>query len=909
MACLDENTITSYLGRRLDPEATAQAEAHLAECDLCRQLVDEVAFAFAASVDAQATRPSPDEPIAPGHIIDRYVILRPLGAGAFGVVYAAYDPELDRKVALKFLRARPVNDDPESRARVLREARAMARLSHPHVTSVYDVHLDGDRLWIAMEFIPGQTMASWLTESSRSTKDILQAFTQAGRGLAAAHDAGLVHGDFKPANVLVANDGKVSVTDFGLARIVPTPDRPPAEELLDAPRAIRAGTPRYMAPEQHAAHEVSPHADQFSFAVALYEALCKAHPFVGSNPQELVQSLKTNRRQPKPPALRPYWLRRILDRALSIDPDRRFASMTDLVNALSVDRRRRHQRRRAVVAAAVLLAAVPAARVYDTHRREASLCKGGPEAVHRVWNPAVQSQLAEQIRPLLHDYFARWQTQFTEVCEATRLRGEMSDRAMTARMLCLDRKRSEAATLIEELVRPAVSARPVDAVLALTPLEDCTDVAALLAPQTPPLRIQKAVESVQRTLAEAQAIRNTGQLDRAQQTVQTALSVARTLDHAPLLAEALLSKARGQALAGRFDDAVQTLEAVIEHAARGHHDRVAAEAWIERVYVGGALQDHEALVLALAPAASAALWRTGDPPQLRARLNSTLGFILAAHGKLLDARQHHERALKAYADLAQPPGPALGLEYHRLAEVLAELGFIREAQTAAERAREILETWYGPHHPRLALPLEILARVDCADGRLRACATKARRAMTVRVQAGDPEDHPAFLPKLLILATAAPPDKRAPLLKAALHLAQTHFGASSAWYGRVLLAQGHQEAGIKLLQENLPPHHPDRAEAEGQLETLATTVGADSPRLVPLLLADGQLDRALALVDAGGQAQRAEAWFAKAKIRSDHRAAQAALAHWQAVHQPEKAREVARWLEAHPASATPASMR
>src|SRR5215813_12256971 len=221
-------------------------------------------------------------PVRPGDCLGRYTLLAHIGRGGIGEVFSAYDPELDRIVAVKVLRPGLTGESPEAGARFQREAQAMARLSHPNVVAVYDVGAVGQRVYMAMELVDGPTLEAWLRERSRGWREVLEAFLQAGRGLEAAHAAGLVHRDFKPSNVIVGN--RVRVADFGLARVVagaepvPGPLAPTALHGVVTQTGQALGTPAYMAPEQRAGGPPSPQSDQYSFAVALYEALHGTRP-------------------------------------------------------------------------------------------------------------------------------------------------------------------------------------------------------------------------------------------------------------------------------------------------------------------------------------------------------------------------------------------------------------------------------------------------------------------------------------------------------------------------------------------------------------------------------------------------------------------------------------------------------
>jgi serine/threonine protein kinase len=232
-----------------------------------------------------------DEILPPGTVVDRFIVHRALGMGGAGVVYAAHDPELDRTIALKLL-LRELADRADARARFLREAQALARLSHPNVISVYDVGTAKGYPFIAMEYIQGQTFADWTANSDASWSEIVSVLVKAGRGLAAAHAAGLIHRDFKPANLLVSVDGRVVVTDFGLAQAMKADaDASPQGTSNQAGRNSALaesitrtggvlGTPAYMAPEQQRGEPADARADQFSFCVSLYEAVFREHPFL-----------------------------------------------------------------------------------------------------------------------------------------------------------------------------------------------------------------------------------------------------------------------------------------------------------------------------------------------------------------------------------------------------------------------------------------------------------------------------------------------------------------------------------------------------------------------------------------------------------------------------------------------------
>jgi serine/threonine protein kinase len=274
-----------------------------------------------------------------GATLGRYVVLEYVGAGGMGVVYAAYDFGLDRKVSLKLVRGE--RHGKERQERLVREAQAMARLSHPNVISVHDVGTYEDQVFIAMEFVAGGTLKHWLRSAPRGRAEVVERFLEAGRGLAAAHRAGLVHRDFKPENVLMGEDGRCRVTDFGLAV--------PATASTEGPGtpAPAAGTAAYMSPEQRQGRAVDPRSDQYAFCVALHEGLCgERPPSPGPTPALAAAGA-------------PRALCRVLERGLSAEPDARFPSLDALLAEL--ERSLRPERRRVALAGGLGLAGSVAA--------------------------------------------------------------------------------------------------------------------------------------------------------------------------------------------------------------------------------------------------------------------------------------------------------------------------------------------------------------------------------------------------------------------------------------------------------------------------------------------------------------------------------------------------------------------
>jgi serine/threonine protein kinase len=343
-ACPGENTFLALIEGRLDEAQGGDVVAHLSGCPECREVFSEVA------------RPNP---LAIGRRFGRYTTRRLIGAGAMGFVYEAFDPLLSRRVALKLIRREVEGGDSHDagrdlRARLLREAKALARLQHPNVVTVHDLGETDDGLFfIAMELVEGETVGRWLPRKKRGWQEVLDVYLEAGRGLAAAHEAGVVHRDFKPSNVLVATVGdRVVVTDFGLARVMENSgeedlaiaERPRA--LATDPAITRTGTllgsPAYMSPEQLAGKHADVRSDIFGFCVSLWAGLYGVRPFSGVTVNELRRAIAAQTPTPQGPGHSvPERIRETLAKGLRESPDERPQRLEDLLHEL--ERQRTHE--------------------------------------------------------------------------------------------------------------------------------------------------------------------------------------------------------------------------------------------------------------------------------------------------------------------------------------------------------------------------------------------------------------------------------------------------------------------------------------------------------------------------------------------------------------------------------------
>jgi tRNA A-37 threonylcarbamoyl transferase component Bud32 len=456
--------------------------------------------------------------------IGRYVVRGKLGQGAMGVVYEAFDNALDRRVAIKLVRTDV--DTAVVGARLVREGQALARLNHPNVVHVYEFGQDHGRVFVAMELVDGTTLREWLRARRRGWSDVLDACIAAGRGLAAVHAQGLTHRDFKPDNVMVGDDGRVRVMDFGLARFVvdePLPSASPSAgqdrwaETTAVGRVV--GTPAYMAPEQRRLRAANASSDQFSFCVTLWEALLGRRPFT-----ETGEPMAPSSSGPRIPA----WLRAVLLRGLHDEPGSRWPDIGALLDALERGRARARRRRRAVVVAGVLglLGVLAIAHVLDRRRRERECEQEGNAIAEngeahgladtaRVWadarNEACRRARVDDIWD--DDDYARasW------CLDRQRMRIEAGVDEITAADACLDAQslarisvpppdqRDEAYAIADALtIARAAATHDIDALARLTARADALDFAALRA-ETRTVRAEALVRSEDLATAESLA--------------------------------------------------------------------------------------------------------------------------------------------------------------------------------------------------------------------------------------------------------------------------------------------------------------------------------------------------------------------------------------------------------------------
>ena len=673
-------------------------------------------------------------------LVGPYELRATLGEGQMGTVFEAFDTVLQRRIALKLLKAR----GDETNAVLLEEARALAKLAHENVVAVYDAGFHEERVYIAMELVDGVDLAVWLDARPRPWNEVVEVFAAAARGLCAAHQANLVHGDFKPSNVLVA-EGRVCVADFGMAH-----------EQSDADAGHRGGTPLYLAPERLQGGRATPQSDQFAFFVSLFEALMGRRPFEARSLPSLVQAMTKPVELGADAATLPRWLRRAVERGLAFDPARRFASMAEIAELLG--RPRAAIRRRRLLGGAALVV-VGGGAAWAGHALTSAglpeVCGGAAERLATVWSDERRASLraAFEASPLpfagesweraeanVDDYGRAWVAARTEACRATRVLGEQSEALMDQRIACLDRRLARLDALLAALLpgdRSAVS-RAVETTARLEGLDACADADALArrTPLPPSAEARAEIEALTEELDALFAAYEAGRLDGLPTRLDALQGRVVAAGHPPVSLryahlDALLLGDQGQRTRALEAYEVAFREAVLdgdlhraslvsgqlarEHRSAGDVD--ASQRWVDTgaamvrgVQDGGYTRAlHQRQVAALLHiggefAAAEALntetielWRRLDPSHPEhARVLSALGANLREQGRLEEAIRINEEALGLVRDVYGATHPRTARVALDLATSLVYAGAYAEALDVAEQALSVARSiWPG----------------------------------------------------------------------------------------------------------------------------------------------------------------------------------------------------------------------
>jgi tetratricopeptide (TPR) repeat protein/tRNA A-37 threonylcarbamoyl transferase component Bud32 len=813
--------------------------------------------------------------------VGRFRMLQRLGQGGMGTVYAAYDDHLDRKVAVKLIRPSRI-EDTAVRERTLREARALARLSHPNVVHVYEVGEIEDQLFLAMEFLAGPTLRHWLDETpNRDWRETLRVFRQAGEGLAAAHAEGIVHRDFKPHNAMFGVDRRVRVLDFGLARIDRTDD-PRSDAILDGSSPVEEGltasgmllgTPAYMAPEQLEGKHADARSDQFGFCVALYEALYDERPFAGRTLAELIRAVTNAQIQEPRGGAVPAWVRRVLLRGLARDPTQRFESMRALLDALGDDPVYRRRKWWAVT----LLTGLLGGTVWGTWHAvqvDASTCEGFEARLEGVWDDARRAEVQAAIEATklsyapdtwvrveerLDEYTRAWVAARSEACEATH-QGEQSGELLDLRMACLNERLQHVRATVDVLAAAdeTVVNKAVEAVVGLPTLERCADVDALTAELPPPEdpAVAARVVELDEQLIEASAFEKAGKYAEGLTLADAVVRDAAVLGYEPLQVRAWLQQGDLQWRAGDDAAAEATLEQSYEAAVGLQMAAEAASASASLVWVVGNQLDrhHEGRRWAK----DAKPWaRAAGTDEALATYFNDLGAVARNEGKYEEARGYHERALAIREKAVGPDHPNVAIALINLGNVAKDEGKYEKARAHLERALAISEKALGPGHPNVARTLTNLGNVAENEGKHEEARAHLERALAIFEKALGP-DHPdvaRILPNLGIVVDsmgkyaeargyferalaireqAGDPDH----LEVAVLL--NGLGSVAENEGKYEEARGHFERALAILEKALGPDHPNVA-------SVLTNLGVVARKQGKFKEARGYHERALAI--------------------------------------------------------------
>ncbi|MBS2027733.1 MAG: serine/threonine protein kinase [Deltaproteobacteria bacterium] len=770
MRCLAPSEVVQYAMGSLSGAELAQAESHLNTCDACLARVETQRLGQESTAPhatlpslgaaAKSMKPTPlaalkrppsgeilrgDESTAPGKtlpgdstsgrtpprderpaeisapgelprgtVVGRYLVVERLGTGAMGAVYLAYDPELDRRVALKLLRPGHAEGRADVlRQRLIREAKAMARLVHPNVVSVFDAGAYGRRVFVALEYVDGPTLEKWLKDKPRGWREVLAKFVEAGRGLAAAHRVGLVHRDFKAENVLIASDGRVKVTDFGLAHVESMPAElagtsgpREASPSLTSPGAL-IGTPAYMAPEQFLGQATDPRTDQFNFCAALYEALYGVTPF-GEDDVARIARRVTGGELPTPPTdvVVPAWVRDLVLRGLSLRPEDRHKSLESLLSALGRDP---NIARRKVLALGLALAATVGAagiaarwiwRERTRCSRDAIAQEAGFWSADRaatIRQAAAEPQRGDTSAAALDSFARAWTEERRALCDEERVNA-VSAATAELRAQCLEATAATAGALAEQLAAPDPKTR---AMLETMPRELLPPSICAQVESARPRWRELGVE-VQRELGRAGLLLRLGRYEEASALTDKLEAEAKTRADVDERGQAMQLRAM---LSLRKQEHLESALAQFNECARlgeeAADDDLVAGCRVGAVMVAGEFMNRYDEAQELASEARAAVARDGQNPYWSTRLDRVLGNIAVNRGDprgtaLISHALEQSRALHG-GDV-----PSMAWDYNDLGRAVGDLdGDAARAAQLFEHAAELDLQAFGPHNPAL----------------------------------------------------------------------------------------------------------------------------------------------------------------------------------------------------------------
>lgn len=768
----------------------------------------------------RALFPSRAQPVQ----IGRFSVLRLIGRGGMGAVYACYDEVLDRKVAVKILHLERSEELDIASTRLVREGQALAKLAHPNVVAVHEVGRADDQVYVAMEFVQGTSLDAWAAHE-RPWREILSAFVQAGRGLIAAHRAEIVHRDFKPQNVLMSEEGVVKVLDFGLARASGEEIK---EEWLTSQSGSASvsgselmrpltrtgaliGTPLYMAPEQHRGQIATAASDQFSFCVSLYQCLYGIVPFATKSFSDLRRAVLEGQIA-APPMRSPVPLRvyRALRRGMSADPAARFPSMNELLATLERDPAtiRRRIGALAVTAAATGVAGFMVAGVSGSSLVE--VCPDARSELAGVWDDAraetvrgavrtTRSPRADEVLGLLEPHLERYAGEWTRMRnEACRVHAEglQSSHVFDLRMACLDQRRAGLQAVAEALVTADAAGldKLAEAAVALPPLDRCADTEALLAAVAPPEdpRLRARVQQHRQSLARAQVLEDAGQPRPGLALVENVLADEQAMTYEPLVAEAYLHRGNLQLVSGAGEDAVQSFNRSFLTAIGAGHWPVAALAGSKIGFVQAVMLGQLERAKLELPTIEALSRQAQEDVDVYAESLNNLGWIHAVTGNRPEGRRLLEmaRTLRATHQREQTlKGLATLMNLGLLAQHDGRIG---DMEKTTRRLAAVSQEILGPTHAFSHWAAALHGSSSCELGRPAEAREELERAIARTVRAENADGRARLLRTLAFCELADGHEKLAgDHLRAALPLVP----AASIQYDDILMQLMRAAAG------------------------------------------------------------------------------------------------------------------
>ncbi len=695
--------------------------------------IDDQVFGFANTIDdnrADTVAQGGEEElrvIVRETKIGRYKILDILGSGGMGIVYLAFDPQLDRKVACKVLRE---TCNTAAQLRLQREAKAMAKLSHPNVVRVYEVGSDDKQVYIVMELVDGQDMESWC-RSNRSEREILAAYLQAGEGLAAAHRAGLVHRDFKPQNVLIDKEGRVLVTDFGLAiqnqelSIGGMLTVSPADGVLASDKITRPGvvmgTPVYMAPEQHLARQVDARSDQFSFCVSLYEALSGEPPYPGNSYDSLREQVLNGEARPLPKSVDvPSAVRAAIEKGLSRKPQDRFLEMSDLLRSLGYRGRRRRIGRAALIGISMALLLIGGAAVFLLAADEtpATSCEADPRILDGVWDAEIRNGLSsdfiatgvpgaargfELFSSLLDSYADKFIEVRKNICEENQGPKTLGDEVYLLQLECLQKLRLGFGALANAFsgIEANGVGRAMEAAMGLPDASSCEDLEAIGKRVTaPPKYLSHEVAALRATLEEARSLGKAGKLELAISLAELVRDKSVGIAYIPLRAEAHFELGELLLDSVRIGEARKMLDEAVTLAEESDHARVRAYSLVSLTELFGSHSSDAKEARRYFRLARAAIEHFGESHELVFQLNLSESRQRYYEGEVDEALALLLTLLRRVESWEEETSIWRATLHYQLSDYFHGAGNAESAYQAALQAHKLVQMTLGDQHPR-----------------------------------------------------------------------------------------------------------------------------------------------------------------------------------------------------------------